>query len=321
MLPIVKLTNGAFASYLNQIFCKDKSFVSKIYIHCPFTGNRIDNFKDYSDMLNIWQDKVEQKEYSTVMDHVILVVQYLDSTTCCYLGLDNSARNNEFSLPLTERNNLSLIINKLTEYYPTKIIIAMQEAHRDIFKGNLKENNRVCSFDEFLTTSLESTVVNFVNKGVFAPHENLVGDILIAFGIQVLCSQDIEVNVSSSLILGTPLVNIKFNPDYPDLMIFHNALDFVNTKSENIHLNKGLLCLDKLMKILGNSVCISDANLITEISPKAYDIIGNDYLLNPKIITFLSSYNEIAPDILSHYSIEEHLKSISDEFIVTNNFF
>ncbi len=328
---IVATKNGkgtnSFASFLNQVLGKSKE-IKKICVHCPFTGEKINTLTTYSNMLEIWTLNVAKDIYQTAMDHVTVVVIYKDNTTICHIGLDNSARANQFSSPLTERNNLVQIINKLTDYYPNKLILSFQEAHRDIFKGNMNDNNRICSFDEFLTSVFKQTNVKFMNKGVFAPNEDKKGDILVAFGIQVYCSQDDdggyfqnEVCVCSELICGTPLVKITFCLYYPEHFVFHSPLDPTNVKPENIHLNKGLLALEELCGKLGDSVCVADANLIAEILPKAYEIIGDKYLLNPNVITFLSAFNEVAPEGLETCTISEHIESFGDNFSAVSKFF
>ncbi len=326
---VSKNANGdhCFSSFLNQVLGNSKD-IKEISLHCSFTGNKINTLKTYSDMLNEWANNVSKNIYQTSMDHVTIVVQYDDGTTFCHIGLDNSARANQFCSPLTERNNLVRIINKLTTYYPTKLVLSFQEAHRDIFIGHLNDNKKICSFSEFLSFVFKQTNIKFVNKGVFALHENKVGDILIAFGIQVYCSQDDdgsyfqnEINVCSELICGSPLVKITFNLYYADHFVYHSPLDFTNLNSENINLNKGLLALEELCGKLGDSVCIADANLITEISPKAYEIIGDKYLLNPDVITFMSSFNETAPEGLETCTISEHIESFCENFSVTSKFF
>ncbi len=316
-----------FGSYLNQVLGNNKD-IKKLRIHCPFTGEKINTLKTYLNTLNKWKVDIEKNIYKTVADHMTIAVTYADGTTFCHIGLDNSARANQFSSPLTERNNLVQMLNKLTKYYPKKLVLSFQEAHRDIFKGNLNDNNKICSFNEFLLSVFKQTTVKFVNKGVFSPNEDKKGDILVAFGIQVYCSQDNdggyfqnEISVCSELICGSPLVKITFSLYYPEHFVFHSPLDFANLKPENIHLNKGLLALEELCSKLGDSVCVADANLISEILPKAYGIIGDKYLLNPNVITFLSAFNEVVPEGLETCTISEHIESFGENFNVISKFF
>jgi len=320
-VPVVKCASGGFCSFLNQVFGNPKN-VSGIYIHCPKTGKRIDNFADYVEMMKLWSTLVENKDYSTSCDHVTIVVVYLDGTTIIHLGLDNSARANEFTSPLTKRNDLGIILEKLIEYYPTKLVISMQEAHRDIFEGPLKNNKQICSFEKFILPVFANLSIPFVNKGVYSPNENVVDGILIAFGIQVFCTQDIHetLELSSELIQGSPLVKIQFNGEFLHY-IYHSPLDFANLKVENISDNRGLKALADLIPRLKEFVCVTDANLITEIANRAYEIIGNKYLLNPKVATFLSAYNENAPPGLENCSIDTHLESFAETFSVTSEFF
>lgn len=319
ILKPVTTSSGGVASFLNQVLGTRK-FVKEIKIFCPITGQIIDTFSNYKDMLKLWSEMVETKKYTTSCDHVTIVVTYSDGTTFVHLGLDNSARANEHTSPLSNRNNLGDIVGKLLKYYPKKLVISLQEAHRDIFKGPLKNNTRICSFENFVSPTFKD---NFANKGVFSPNDNVVDGILIAFGIQVFCTNDIAetLKLSCKMIQGSPLVKIGFSEIIPSHFVYHSPLDFQNLQPKNISDNKGLLALKELIDLLGDSVCVADANLITEITNDAFDIIGNKYLLNPKVLTFLSAFNEMPPTGIETSTIAEHLESFCNEFSLTSENF